>query len=299
MEWMTAAEFRLELTPPAEEKRPPPVDGWRPLENPRLRALSLGAGVQSSTLALMSAVGEVERVDCAIFADTGDEPIAVYRHLEYLESVLPFPVYRVRRPGGTLAEHMIRATATKSVRSASAPFFTKDPDGMLPRQCSKEFKVRPIVAKVRELVGLAPGQRGPSSPIVEQWIGISLDEAHRMKPAESRWIRNRYPLVERRMTRRDCLAWLDERGFPRPPKSACVYCPYHDQEGWRRTRAVPADWQKALAVDAGIRAGMRGMRGTVYVHRQLVPLDQVDLSRPEDRGQGDLFGEECEGICGV
>ena len=39
-----------------------------------LRILSLGAGVQSTTLALMAAHGEVEAPDCAIFADTGWEP---------------------------------------------------------------------------------------------------------------------------------------------------------------------------------------------------------------------------------
>lgn len=64
----------------------------------RLRALSLGAGVQSTTLALMAAHGEIGPMpDCAIFADTGWEPEAVYRHLEWLMSgnVLPFPVHIV------------------------------------------------------------------------------------------------------------------------------------------------------------------------------------------------------------
>lgn len=49
--------------------------------------LSLGAGVQSSTLALMAARGEVPgfpKLDCAIFADTQDEPASVYRWLEWL-----------------------------------------------------------------------------------------------------------------------------------------------------------------------------------------------------------------------
>jgi len=36
-----------------------------------LRILSLGAGVQSSTLALMIEKNLVPMVDCAIFADTG------------------------------------------------------------------------------------------------------------------------------------------------------------------------------------------------------------------------------------
>ena len=61
--------------------------------------LSLGAGVQSTTMALMAAVGELQPMpDCAIFADTQDEPAAVYRHLAWLMSgVLPFPVHVVTR----------------------------------------------------------------------------------------------------------------------------------------------------------------------------------------------------------
>jgi hypothetical protein len=48
-----------------------------------LTVLSLGAGVQSTTLALMAAQGEIQPLpDCAIFADTGWEPATVYRHFE-------------------------------------------------------------------------------------------------------------------------------------------------------------------------------------------------------------------------
>ena len=64
----------------------------------RLRVLSLGAGVQSTTLALKAAHGEIGPMpDCAIFADTGWEPRAVYEHLAWLRSpnVLPFPVHIV------------------------------------------------------------------------------------------------------------------------------------------------------------------------------------------------------------
>ena len=41
---------------------------------PNLRILSLGAGVQSSTLALKIKHGEIPMVDAAIFADVKGEP---------------------------------------------------------------------------------------------------------------------------------------------------------------------------------------------------------------------------------
>ena len=44
-----------------------------------LHVLSLGAGVQSSCMALMAARGEIGPMPtAAVFADTGDEPASVY-----------------------------------------------------------------------------------------------------------------------------------------------------------------------------------------------------------------------------
>jgi hypothetical protein len=266
-----------------------------------LSIISLGAGVQSTTMALMAAHGDITPIpDCAIFADTGDEPQTVYRHLDWLEENLPFPVHRVRRPGLSLGAHIIETVQTKSTRTASPPFFTKDPDGMLPRQCSSKFKVRPIQHKVRELLGLTKGERMKlTEPAVEQWLGISWDEAIRMRPSSLSYIKHRYPLIEREMSRHHCLRWMQQHGYPRPPKSACVFCPYHDRKQWRSLRDQPDDWAKAVTFDAAIRAGPRGLKGTMFVHRQRVPLDQADFSTAEDHGQLNLFLNECEGMCGI
>ena len=43
-----------------------------------LRVLSLGAGVQSTTLLLMSELGELPLLDAAIFADTQSEPSVAF-----------------------------------------------------------------------------------------------------------------------------------------------------------------------------------------------------------------------------
>ena len=83
------------------------------------RFLSLGAGVQSSTLALMIAHGELEPVDAAIFADTGWEPKKVYAWLDWLEKQLPFPVHRVQR--GNLREDLIQRRNSTGQRFAAVP----------------------------------------------------------------------------------------------------------------------------------------------------------------------------------
>ena len=60
--------------------------------------ISLGAGVQSSAMALMAAHGEITPMpEAAIFADTQHEPEEVYAWLDWLKEQLPFPVHEVSK----------------------------------------------------------------------------------------------------------------------------------------------------------------------------------------------------------
>lgn len=267
---------------------------------PRLRILSLGAGVQSTTLALMAARGEIEMPDCAIFADTGWEPRAVYEHLDRLEQALPFPVYRVQYKDLRAGLAGEKKAGSRFVR-VDIPAFLFDGRkalGLANRTCTKDYKIRPIEKKARALLGYA-GRRVPRGIYAEQWIGISLDEAQRIKPARNDWQVNRWPLIERRMSRGDCLAWLGRAGWT-APKSSCIGCPYHSDAAWR---ALPADeFADAVEVDRRLRdrpSEEYRTRGTLYLHRSGKPLSDVDFSTAEDRGQGNMFNNECEGICGV
>jgi 3'-phosphoadenosine 5'-phosphosulfate sulfotransferase (PAPS reductase)/FAD synthetase len=153
-----------------------------------LVVISLGAGVQSSTMALMAANGELPKPDCAIFADTGYEPKAVYRYLEFLKKVLPYPVYIVKF--GNIRDDMIAARGTTDF--VVAPFFTQETitgkKGMIMRQCTNQYKIQPIKKKIRELCNVGFNKRFPKDKYVEQWIGISKDEIQRMKPARDPYI---------------------------------------------------------------------------------------------------------------
>jgi hypothetical protein len=208
----------------------------RPLENPRLVVLSLGAGVQSTTIALMAAHGEIAAPDCAIFADTGDEPAAVYEHLAWLMSgVLPFPVY-IAKCARTLKSALV-AGDEDGVR---IPWHV-GAGGIGERNCTRDWKIRPIRRVIRDLLGVGPkGYAAPGS--VESWIGISLDEITRIKPSGVAFIHNRHPLIEARMSRRDCYRWLEERQYRVPPKSRCKYCPYQSNAEWAALQEVPEEW---------------------------------------------------------
>lgn len=272
--------------------------------------ISLGAGVQSSTMALMAAAGEITPMpDCAIFADTQSEPRAVYEHLLWLVQELPFPVHSVT--AGSLRDQILAATRGERRMDARPPFFLST-GGMLNRQCTQDYKILPIQRKQRELIGLAKGQHWPKEVVIEQWIGISLDEEQRAKVSRIAAVHHRWPLLELHMTREDCLRWLRAKGFPIPSKSACTFCPYHDNALWRDMKANdPESWADAVRVDEAIRNGVKNRSNKKplspakwYLHRELVPLDQVDLRSAEDAGQQRMFDEhgfavECEGMCGV
>jgi len=267
------------------------------------RCLSLGAGVQSTTLLLMSARGELPRLDAALFADTGYEPPAVYDHLRWLEresTAAEIPLFRVGR--ATLRADALTVQQhghQRGKRWGSLPYFVKQPDGtpgMIRRQCTKEYKLEPIRKQMRALVGLTPGEAAGDKVHVEQWLGISTDELHRIRVSRDYWITLRYPLVFDRtppMTRQDCLRWLARQYPDHPvPRSACISCPFHTNAEWRRMRDEdPASWAEAVAFDAAIRRPA-GLRGEAFLHADRVPLDQADL-REDDPRQGQLF------TCGV
>ena len=284
---------------------------WGPVDNAKLRVLSLGAGVQSTTLALMAAHGEIGPMpDFAIFADTGAEPELVYEHVRWLSSgnVLPFPIITVS--AGNIRDDLKSILAGRPVKSggraASAPFYTYGRDGQaapLRRQCTSAYKIEPINAELRRLLGYRPRQRIPTAS-VEVWIGISLDEVVRAAPAFENWIVNRHPLLEGdAMSRWDCEQWLRRHCYDVPLKSACTFCPYRTNAELARLRDTsPSDFADAVAIDAAIRPGIvrnaKGtMTGNLFIHRSLKPLDQVDLRTDEEAGQGMLM--LCDAGCGL
>lgn len=262
---------------------------WGPVEGARLRVLSLGAGVQSTTLALMAAHGEVGPMpDVALFADTGDESRRTMEHLSWLEggNVLPFPVTRVHGPG-RLSDAVLSKGGFSQV-----PFFTRR--GIGRRQCTRHWKTDPIHAEVRRRLGIASGQRAPIG-LVEMWIGFSTDEVVRAGASFDRAVVNRHPLLEARMSRADCLRWLVRHDYPVPPNSACIYCPLMDDAARRDQRDHDLESHvEACRIDAALRAPGRTPE---WAHVSRRPLAEVDLSTAEDRGQGML--SVCDAGCGL
>jgi hypothetical protein len=266
-----------------------------------LVVISLGAGVQSSTMALMAANGELPKPDCGIFADTGNEPKAVYTYLDFLKKVLPYPIYKVSK--GNITEDMINSIKNNT-KFPTAPFFTQNvitgKKGMLRRQCTSDYKIQPIKKKLRELCNIGYKKHFPKDKYIEQWIGISTDEIQRMKPSRDPYILNRHPLIELKMSRQDCINYLNKNKIPSPKKSACIICPYHNDAYWHfmKTERL-SEFKEAVELDKKIRTGAKNIKDNLYLHKSCKPLDEVEFDKKENDKQLDMFNNECEGMCGV
>lgn len=277
-----------------------------------LRVLSLGAGVQSSTVLFKMLDQEIKPADIAIFADTGNEPKEVYVWLDYLKDLMKDKIdfYVVRNEENT--GHIIDDYKSASGRHSLIPLHIKRADGTTSinmRTCTAEYKIKPLQRKVKEILGGSLRGR-----CVEMVMGISYDEIQRAKTPSNKWQINCYPLVENKITRSDCKHWISHTDYGQPPRSACIICPYHDNKEWKNLKDnYPDEFEYAVKFDEWLRdpnsnsAALQKFRdynekkqtpSEQYVYKGKVPLKEATFDEPSDY-QGTLFDDECEGMCGV
>ena len=250
---------------------------------------SYGAGVQSRAMLHMAINGELAKPDRIVFSDTQAEPESVYQAVEedkkHAENAgIPFDIVTY----GDLS-------ATDQWGGVFIPAHTLHPHtgskGMLRRQCTGRFKVDPIKRHLRKL-----GYKH-----VNMLLGITTDESIRVKDSRVKWITNVYPFIDRNISRTDCEQYLNQRNIA-AVKSACVFCPYRSKYGWAKIKANKNDWQAAVEYDKAVR-NKRPQGGEMFVHPDRVPLEQADIPDLTKMislfDDGDGFGNECEGYCGL
>jgi hypothetical protein len=269
-----------------------------------VRVISYGGGVQSTALLVLASQGELGHVDAALFANVGEqaEDPETLRYvwnvvMPYATSVPVIELHRQTREGERVDLYE-RITRLKS-KSVPIPMRGSDTGKPGKRACTKDYKIK--------VIGKWLLDRGatPEAP-AEVLIGFSKDEAHRMntEQPDPKWTKaercqaKSYPLIDRGLTRNDCLSIIAKAGLPRPPKSSCWFCPYHKPSVWaemKRTR--PALFYKSADLEELINA--RRSNGTVYLTRfgrPLVAAIGAEMQPNLDRGTGP--GETCdEGYC--
>lgn len=243
----------------------------------RTQLWSSGGGVQSAAIAALIVQGHL-RPDLAVIVDTEREQSTTWSYMDEvispaLESVGVI-LHRVRK---SEFEHRDLYGGKDGDTLLMPVFTTQSGDvGKLTNYCSSYWK--------REIVKRWANSQGVKA--VDNWLGISVDEMTRIAAVRGKKWANRYPLVERRMNRGDCVALVKKMGWPAAPRSSCVQCPNHTQGEWRDIRDnKPDDWRLAVETDRAIR--MRDPHA--FLHADCVPLDQADL----DERNGVLFGHNC------
>lgn len=268
-----------------------------------MRVLSLGWGVQSFTLAAMSALGHIDPLNCAIHSDTNFERKGTYafasKWTPWLESHgVKIVTTRAEDNEDLRVNGLIGIPArTSSGEALVGDKAIKSSGGQLRRMCTNDWKIAPMRREISKMLKAQDAKKSPG--IVEMWLGISLDEFQRMKPADVKYISHRWPLIELNMTRQNCIDWLLAHGLEVPPKSFCTFCPYHKKAAWVEMRedADGSDWKQAVWADGLIRKARPPF--DLYLHSSRKPLaeavvlsSQIKLPEPDEN-------EECAGVCFV
>ena len=267
-------------------------------KNARLKVISLGMGVQSTALYLMSSMGyKVPRADVAVFSDPQAEHPKTYEILDWLlewkekNNGIEIIINKDRN----ILKDILKSQNRFGGKWVTIPAFGKN-GGMIRRQCTNDYKIQPVRDSIREVHNLKKHQRMIRT---ELWLGISLDEIERMKESRMYNIKYFYPLVYHSISRNDCAEFFKSNNFPIPVKSSCVFCPYHSNKFWKEIQKENGSaWKQAIAVDKQIRnSSQKGEDDKIYIHNSCKPLEEIDF----DDGQLEMFeGFNCdEGYCGL
>lgn len=231
-----------------------------------LQVLNYGGGRQTAAMCVLIAQGKIPRPDRIVIADTGREKTSTW---EYLEEI----VRPLLAPLGLEVEIAPRALAYVDLYGHNGglllPAYTRT--GKLSAYCSTEWKARVVR---RYLTG------GGATGEIVNWIGFAWDERGRVKGETGR----AFPLIDRMLTKADCLQILTDAGLPLPPPSSCYMCPNMRDSEWRYVRDhYPADFELACQLDEEIRAEDLDRGGSgVWLHYSRVPLRDADLEAQDD-----------------
>ena len=255
-----------------------------------IRTFSYGAGVQSTAAMVLASQGKVD-FQTFIFANVGansEDP----RTLAYLSEIaIPFAerngIFLVEvwyerkrlKQRETLTDYIYRTRKSIAIPAVQA----RIGGARSRRTCTRTFKIKPIAdwQKANGATAANPAVTG---------LGISVDEFHRAKTDSGiPWQVLEYPLLDLRLSRRDCEKIIKDAGLPIPPKSSCFFCPFHNRNDWVRLKAErPELFDKAVDIENTINAkGTDFGRFGLRLHPSRVPLaqavgDQIELLPADD-----------------
>ena len=242
--------------------------------------MSYGGGKQTVAIVTLILEGKLPKPDFMVIADTGRE---VQTTWDYLENVVQPAVkqigLKVEVAGHEYSNHDLYKSGDLLL-----PTFTRQNGsiGKMPTFCSDEWKQRVIRRWLREC----------DVNNTDVWLGISMDEAERMKASGLNWYRHVYPLIEiAPMNRSACVNQIMRYGWEVPHKSRCFMCPNQSPLAWKELkRRNDGDFEKAVALENEVRQHDQH----VYFHPLAIPLEKAV---EQSELQKDMFDGCDSGYC--
>jgi hypothetical protein len=242
---------------------------------------SCGGGTQSGAIASLIRLGKLPRPDFAFMTDTGRER----------SSTWPFVDGFIRT---ALASAGLDLTIVKAADFARLDVYWNDTVllpgyttqngsvGKLSPFCSGKWK-RDVSERWMRSIGI---------DTCRNWIGISRDEARRIRNQHRPWLELWYPLIfEVPMYRQQCVELIRDQGWTgHIPHSACYMCPNLSDAEWIDMKIHwPTDFK--MACDLESTTQLRDPH--FFLHPSCRPLKDVDFM-----AQTTMFAERgCTGGC--
>lgn len=264
-------------------------------DNIKHRIIAFGSGTQSIAMTLMSMKNEFDdKPDFAVFSDTQAEPNSVYTYFDYFKKKMKkeycFDIHKVSQ-GNILKD------IEGDKRMATLPYFVKknnNKKGMMLRQCTSEYKIKPFHKFLKNHFNI-PRKTKNSKPFIEIWFAISTDEVSRIKESDKWYAIHRYPLIEKNIHRKKSIDYVVNNGYKKPPRSACVVCPYRSDKEWMNLTQEELN----IAIDFEKKVNKKiNINNKLFLHSSLNDLDKVDFDKNKNQLEFG-FVNECEGYCSI
>ena len=242
---------------------------------------SCGGGTQSGAIAALIGLGKLPRPDCAFMTDTGRER----------SSTWPF-VDGFIRPN--LAKVGLELTVVKASEFARLDIYWNDTVLLpgYPTQSGEVGKLSPFCSGKWKQDVAERWMRSIGIQTCRNWIGISSDEARRIRAQHRPWLKLWYPLIfEIPLRRHQCVEVIRAQGWAgHIPHSACFMCPNLSDAEWIDMKI---NWPSDFAAACSLEDETRLKDPHFFLHPACVPLAQVDFL-----AQTTMFAERgCVGGC--
>lgn len=159
--------------------------------------LSFGGGVNSVALLLLLK-DEGEDFETVFVNHNGDYP-ETYEYIHYLKN-----------EGYKITEIKPNYYGFDSIYDYAVHY--KILPFRFPRWCTRDFKIKPLINHY-------------VTPCIE-YIGISYEEKKRAEKLNKKDVNIRFPLIDAKLNRNDCIEIIKKHDLILPSRSMCYFCPF-------------------------------------------------------------------------